>query len=472
MLATIVRKEFTEMMRDGRFRSSAAITMALLLGAFALGWQHYSEVNAQHEAARKSTRQDWLHQGDKNPHSAAHYGVYAFKPKMPLSLVDHGVDPYVGVASWLEAHKQNEFRFKPAQDATAIQRLGEMTGATVLQLLIPMLIVLLTFPAFSSEREQGTLRQLLSLGVRPAQLAWGKALGIALALSVLLVPATLLGSAALALSADQGAMAASWPRAAIMALGYLAYFAFFVAISLAVSAVAPSSRFALVALLGVWIFNGLVVPKAVSDIARLLHPTPSAMEFARQIEHDIENGINGHDTTDQRAEELKQRLLKQYNVDSVEKLPVNFNGIRMQEGEEHGNDVFDKHYTALWQTFERQRQVHELAALAAPVLAVRSLSMSMAGTDFAQHAHFAKAAEEYRRVLNRKMNLEIAHHQKPDDSGFTRGEDFWATMPDFQYTAPDLAWILSRQRLSLALLAGWMVASLVAMAAAAGKMRV
>lgn len=174
MIRTIARKEMLEMIRDGRFRWSAIITFLLLIGALAMGWQHYSEVNIQHEAARKATRGSWLAQGEKNPHSAAHYGVYAFKPKMPLSLVDRGVDPYVGVTAWLEAHKQNEFRFKPAQDATALQRLGELTGTTVLQLLLPLLIVLLTFSAFSAEREQGTLRQLLSLGLKGSDLAAGK----------------------------------------------------------------------------------------------------------------------------------------------------------------------------------------------------------------------------------------------------------------------------------------------------------
>lgn len=99
MITTIACKEMTEMLRDGRFRWSAAITAGLLLGAFALGWQHYREVRQQHEAARRATRAQWLNQGEKNPHSAAHYGVYAFKPKMPLSLVDRGVDPYVGVAA-------------------------------------------------------------------------------------------------------------------------------------------------------------------------------------------------------------------------------------------------------------------------------------------------------------------------------------------------------------------------------------
>jgi ABC-2 type transport system permease protein len=454
MIATIARKEMVDMIRDGRFRWSAAITLCLLLGSVAMGWQHYREVSKQHEAARRETRQQWLSQGEKNPHSAAHYGVYAFKPKMPLSLVDPGVDPYVGVAAWLEAHKQNEFKFKPAQDSTALARLGELTGATVLQLLIPLVIVLLTFSAFASERELGTLRQLLSLGVRRSDLAWGKALGIGYALALLLVPASAIGVAGLALTSENGSLMQSWSRMGLMMLGYLIYFASFVGVSLAVSAAAKFSRVALIALLGFWIFNGLIAPKAVTDIARAVHPTPSALEFAKSMEHDIENGMDGHNPVDARAEAFKAELLRKYNVDSVEKLPLDFNGLRMQAGEEYGNQVFDKHYSQLWSTYERQRRVHELASFFAPALAIRSVSMGLSGTDFPQHSHFAKAAEQYRRSINREMNMDLASNAKGKPV-YMANQELWEKIPDFEYTAPDLGWVLSHQATSFAMLAIW-----------------
>ena len=44
---------------------------------------------------------------------------------------------------------------------------------------VSLLIVLLTFGALAGERERGTLRQVLSLGVRPRDLVLGKALGLA-----------------------------------------------------------------------------------------------------------------------------------------------------------------------------------------------------------------------------------------------------------------------------------------------------
>jgi ABC-2 type transport system permease protein len=471
MIATIARKEMVEMIRDGRFRWSAGITLCLLLGSVAMGWQHYREVSKQHETARRETRQQWLKQGEKNPHSAAHYGVYAFKPKMPLSLVDPGVDPYVGVAAWLEAHKQNEFKFKPAQDSTALARLGELTGSTVLQLLIPLVIVLLTFSAFASEREMGTLRQLLSLGVKRSDLAWGKALGIAYALALLLIPATAIGVAGLALTSENGSLAQSWSRIGLMMLGYLVYFASFVGVSLAVSAASKSSLVALIVLLGFWIFNGLIAPKAVTDIARAIHPTPSALDFAKQMEHDIENGMDGHNPADSRADALKAELLRKYKVDSIEKLPVDFAGLRMQAGEEYGNQVFDKHYGELWATYERQRRIHELASLFAPALAIRSVSMGLSGTDFPQHSHFAKAAEEYRRVINREMNMDLAYNAK-GKTVYMANQQLWEKIPDFEYTAPDLGWVLSHQTTSFVMLALWASVAAVAVWLAARNVQV
>jgi ABC-2 type transport system permease protein len=470
MILRIARKEMTEMFRDGRFRVSGAILFTLLAGALLLGWQNYREVSAQHAAAQKATREQWLTQGKKNPHSAAHYGVYAFKPKTPLSLLDQGTDPYTGIAVWLEAHKQNEFKYRPAQDATAVQRFGELTGATVLQLLVPLLIVLLTFNAFSGERELGTLRQLLSLGVRQTDLAAGKALGVAGGLGLLLVPAALIGAVAMTLASGGDAFTSAVPRMAWMALSYLLYFGAFVGISLTVSAVAPSSRSALTILLGFWMFNGLVAPRAASEIAKALRPTPSAFEFGHKMEMALENGIDGHDPTDKRIARLQADLLRKYNVDKVEALPVNFNGVRLQDGENHGNVVFDKAYSELWDTFSQQEGVHRVLALVAPGLAARSLSMGFAGSDFPQHADFAIAAENYRRVIQRTMNGDLISNAG-NTSPYFAGDSLWSKVPPFEYTAPNADWVVARQAPALGILALWFIAAAIASAWASRRVQ-
>lgn len=460
------------MTRDGRFRWASVIVSVLLLAALLLGWQHQNDVRRQHEQARRHTRQDWLTQGRKNPHSAAHYGVYAFKPTMPLSWVDRGVDPWVGVASWLEAHHQNDFQYRQAQDSTAVQRFGELTGATVLQLLLPLVIVLLTFGAFSDERERGTLRQLLSLGLRRPDLALGKALGVAGALGFLIVPATLAGVLALALSEQNGALLADGGRILGMTSSYLLYFVAFLGVSLAVSAKAPSSRAALLTLLAFWIVNGLVAPRAAADLARLVYPAPSAFEFANKMDAAMKHGIHGDETPEQRAAALREEVLRRYNVSRLEDLPVDFGGIRLQAGEEHANTIFDHFYSDLWTTFRRQETVHRTLAAFAPVLAVRSLSMGFAGTDFTQHTHFAKAAEEYRREIQRLMNGDLAEHGKTVQGPYLQDEALWSKVPEFTYEAPDAGWVLSHQASSLVLLAAWAAAAAAAAWRAAATQRV
>ena len=310
MISRIARKELTEMFRDGRFRVLAGVVLAVSVIALAAGWRHYSDINRQHALAKQATRQQWLGQDKKNPHSAAHYGVYTFKPKSPLAIVDTGLDPYMGVAMWLEAHKQNEFKYRPAQDRTAVQRFGEMTAAEVLQILAPLFVVLMTFSAFAGEREQGTLRQLLSLGVSRRDLVIGKALGIAGALGFILLPATVIGVIALALTSENGVMLDEPVRGVWLVAAYLAYFAVFVAVSFAVSARVKSCRLALVLLLTFWFANGLVASRAASDLASWLHPTPSAVEFQKALDADL----NDQQEMERRLSRRRTELFARYNV--------------------------------------------------------------------------------------------------------------------------------------------------------------
>jgi ABC-2 type transport system permease protein len=197
----IASKEFTEIIRDGRFVWTSLILIVLFLVAMATGAQRYSIDRNMRAAATTEERGDWLGQGAQNPHTAAHHGVYAFKPNTPLALFDPGYDDYTGTLQYLEAHVENRASFPPAADGTSLQRFGVLSGATVLQLLTPLLIFLLTYAMIAGEREDGTLRQVLSVGVPRPTLIAGKALGALMGLGVVLLPAALIGGVAAALTA-------------------------------------------------------------------------------------------------------------------------------------------------------------------------------------------------------------------------------------------------------------------------------
>jgi ABC-2 type transport system permease protein len=455
MIWRIARKELLDTTRDGRFRLLAALVLAVSLVSLAAGWAHHRDVQRQHDEAQRATRAQWLDQGTKNPHSAAHYGVYAFKPRNRLAMVDTGIEPYVGVAAWLEAHKQNEFKYRPAQDRTAVQRFGELTAAEGFLVLLPLFIVLVTFGAFAAEREQGTLRQLLSLGVSRRDLAWGKALGVAAALALVLVPATIAGAIGLAASDDGGALRSEAWRGVLLVLIYLVYFGIFIAVSIGVSARVRSSRVALVALIAFWFANSLIAPRAASDLAAAVHPAPSAAQFQAAMERDLADTT----TVQARLEERRRDLMRKYNAQSIDAVPINFSGISLQEGEEHGNEVFDRHYGRLFEIYDRQNHAWQRAGLVAPFLPMRAISMGIAGTDFAHHRAFVQAAEEYRRMIQRVMNGDIAEHAKPGVV-YTAGPELWNKVPPFAFESPTLRDVLAHYGWSLGALTLWLIVSI------------
>jgi ABC-2 type transport system permease protein len=475
MILKIAKKEFTEMWRDGRFRFVGAFVLILLVATLLAGWSHYKKASAEQAAARATDEEQWVNQGARNPHSAAHFGKYAFKPRTPVSLLDNGVNSYLGVAVWLEAHYQNPFRYRPAEDSTVVQRFGELTAVVVLQLLIPLFIILLAFSTFAGERESGTLRQLLSLGIDRKTLAFGKALGIAAALTALLVPAAIIGTAALALAASGSSgdgVSSSFGRFAVMVVSYLLYFTIFLAVSLAASAYFRTAQMALLVLFAFWIFNGLFVPRVAADLAQKIYPSVSSSEFWENASRDIREGIDGHDPQNKRTEEAKQQLLKQYGVEKVEDLPINFSGWSLNQGEEYAAKVYDKHYSALWQSFENQNRFYNLSSVFAPLSAVKSVSMSMAGTDFAHHRHFATEAEQYRRVINRILNEDYMNNSRTGDTNYTANEKLWSSMPQFQYELPDTAWAVRTQVLPIVMLLLWTIFSVALAIFAVKRVRV
>lgn len=471
MILRIARKEFVDAWRDGRFRIGAALVVVLLVVSGLLAWQQTERARAERDAATALERKNWLEQGDKNSHSAGHYGVNVFKPTSPLATFDRGIEPFVGTTVFLEAHRQNQTAFLPAQDATSMRRFGELSAAVALQMLVPLLVVLLAFGALAGERESGTLRQILSLGVQPRQLVLGKALGLSLTLAALLVPAA--GLLAIMLARSSGADASgTWTRAALLAGCYAAYLAIFVAGSVAVSAASRTSRTALTILLSVWALNCIVAPRLVSDVVHQNLPTPKLAEFESEMQKDVMEGLDGHDSRNKRLEEFTRETLEKHGKSRPEELPFNFQGLVMLESEKHAAEVFDHHFGKLWDRIQEQDRAVAWAGFAAPMLALRAASMSFAGTDFAHHRHFARAAEDHRRDFVRVLNEDLMNNARPGDHRYTAGRSLWEQLPVFRLEplTPAQAW--NEARPGVLVLAAWLVVAILGLFSSAGRLRV
>jgi ABC-2 type transport system permease protein len=461
MIGTIARKEFAEIVRDGRFRWSAALMVLLLVTAMLTGWQRFASYSEIQGAAQGATNEQWLSQGDKNPHTAAHYGNYAFKPLGPLAFFDSGITPYAGTAVFMEAHKQNFAIGRPATDTSSIGRFGELNGAMILQVLMPLLIILLGFTAFSGERESGTLRQVMSMGVSRAKLLWGKAAGLAAAVLLVIVPCLAAGGLVLALSGLETAGGGLALRTALLAAAYLLYAGIFLFVTLAVSAWARTARSALMVLVGFWAFTAFIMPKAAAEISKAVHPSPAFGTFIAEMKAHQKRGIDGVSPQVKLGRYLRE-LMGRHGVSRVEDLPVYWTAVRMQKLEELDQPVFDLHYGNLRETYLEQRRLQDRAGVMAPTLPLRSISMGLAGTDLVQHAEFMADAEEFREDMVFKMN-DYLSQAAVDLNGVNSASNFmiadeevFAMVPPFRYRPPELARVIGEQTGNFVLLAGWL----------------
>jgi ABC-2 type transport system permease protein len=159
-------------------------------------------------------------------------------------------------------------------------------------------------------------------------------------------------------------------------------------------------------------------------------------------------------------------------VARVQDLPVNFRGIDYLEREAHSNRVWDEHFGRLWRTFERQVYIHQVAGIAAPLLAVRSISMGLAASDFFHHRHFAMAAESYRRQLVETMNRDLAFSATSSQLGYAAGPALWQRLAPFEYRSPTTVWALSQQRWSVISALAWLLIASGALLYAVRSLRV
>ncbi len=467
MLRRIAFKEFKENLREGRFRVSAGIVAILLLMATWLSFNYFESVQQQHESAKTNARNIWVSQDEKNPHSAAHYGTYAFKPKYPLSLIDPGVDKYSGISIFLEAHKRNESQYMAAADQTGLARFGDLTPDFILLFIIPLLIILTAYNAFTREREQGTLQLLKGQGISTWKLAQGKWGGIFI--PILIITTGLLVIALILLSGLEDFGELSYSALLLLFLVYLVYYAIFINLSLIVSALAKQSSIALVMLLGIWIVVCLAMPKASSNLADAIYPYPSRQAFVSEIDKDKKAGLDGHNPWSKAAKDFERETLEKYGVDSLHQLPFNFDGYRMQKGEEHEAQVYFKHYAQLKETHQRQSTVYQASALFSPFLPARFLSMALARTDYGTHWDFADAAENYRLKLQESLNMDFAENSSYGDWAYKADKTLWEGIPDFSYTPPTLNEVLQRNWISFSLLLFWFLATFVVLRLTAQK---
>lgn len=468
MIGTIIRKELTEIKRDGRAIGLLGIVGLLLVLGLTTG---IVTENAREREVLRAEADDaavFLEQGEKNPHTASHFSRMAHKPVAPLAAFDPGVSSYMGQVVWLESHYRNPAMFRAAEDAPELSRLENFSTAGVLTLILPLLIVLMGYGSIASERERGTLRQLVGSGTGVTGLLLGKftvIVGVALAvLAVTLGVSTLFS--VVSLSEAGYSSGDLLLRGLSLFFVYGLYIVCLAAVTVLVSMLVAEAKTALLLMLGIWVVTVVGLPRLSASIAEQVYPSPNADTFWEESQASLQANRPQSGSDEYLAVErevLEQALGREVQDSEFDGLPINRDALRLQVSEVVDAQAYDVAYAQLFENYEKQRNLRRLLAIVSPTIALQYLSHSFSGTDVSAHEHFSIEAERQRNVIVRALNEDMMLNGAGQSFGYLAPPEFWDSVPLFEYQPPSVAMAWSEGAWDLLILLLWGLAGTAAM---------
>ena len=475
VVVAIARHEFRSLAGSSLFWWSLAVFAALLVGSAAAGWRDYQFESGRNRQAEAAERSRWLNQGIKGAHAAIDQGVFVFQPLPVLSAFDPGVLPYTGSADLLGGDHQELLSSRRAEGTHTLHRLGFISPAKALQTLLPLMLILVLYSSICGEREIGTLRQLLSLGISPGEVIAGKVAGLMLPVTFLVaMPA--IGIGVLLFRGTGFESASLLPRLALLVLCYAAWLAIVGGVSLAISGWCSTSRQSLSILLTLWLGVCVLIPIWASDFAATASPSPSAIQHAI-ARLDVNAKLP---TVEEHRTAIRKQLLTKYRVATLRELPVDPIGIELLEDAESTDAAFGPVVNDVYNGWGSQVRQYEAAGILSPMIPVQQLSMTLSGTDLSAHRSFVEAAEQYRVAITRMMNEATAYNPHYKDSAVypgtdiiisLGGPDLWRRVPEFRYIPARLDSLWPRLRTNALLLGLWLALSTCLLVALARRLR-
>ena len=450
----IIKNEWSSFYRD-RVLLGIFISFIILLSiTVSLGSIHVAHQNTHHASSSEHIRDKWENIQEMNPHSAAHYGTYVFKPTTLLSGLDDGVSNITGNVLKVEGHVQNEIVHSEASQSQVVSKFGKLKSALLLQYIAPIFLIFLAFHTINGEKLSGRLKLLIAQGASSNKIIFSKALSVWLiGLTLLLVTVFMY------LLLNLGAINYDTIlRLSFFTISYSLYYFIIALLTTFLSISFSNTSTALTSMLAVWVVWTIFLPNILMSTVESQHKLPSRDIFKSNMKEDRSKGIDGHSPSSDRLVALREKVLKDYGVDSLSQLSINFRGIVMQEDEEYGNKVWDKHFGNLRTVLKNQKKSYQLGGIINPFIALQNTSKGFAASDNLHHQDFLVQVENYRRVFVRTLNNKDAYGgSKTGERGWKADNAFFKSVPDFVFKPLEIMKVFKDYIFDLAILIIWVL---------------
>ena len=303
MFKTILDKELREIVGTTKFAITFGVCAVLILLAFYVGARNYQVSREEFEAAVTENTQQMVGLTDW-----ASIDHRIFLPPQPLTTLVSGISNDIGrtVNMQIRGELRSEGSRFNEDPIFAVFRFLDLEF--IFAIVLSLFAILFGYDAVNGEKERGTLALSFANPVPRDQYILGKITGSFIALIVPLMIPTLIGCLMLPLlgvpmDAD------SWLRLAMVILAGVLYFGVFLTLSVFMSTLTQHSSASFLALVVVWVFAVLIIPRTSVLIAGRSVEVPSVDQV------DYEKGKYAAQLFNERMAAMRKWAMANYQDD-------------------------------------------------------------------------------------------------------------------------------------------------------------
>ncbi|RMG54235.1 MAG: DUF3526 domain-containing protein [Acidobacteria bacterium] len=262
MFSTLFRKEMHQNLLTFRFAICTVVTLILVtLGIFIASEDYNSRLQLYHTRAQQHEN------ALRRVHVYSSLQPTVLRPPEPLSILCQGYDAKLGTEVNINIYQVPFQATGERRGNEYMSVFRDLDLTVIVKVVLGLLALLLTFDALVGEKEEGTLKLILSHSLSRATLLLGKYLG---GLAVLFLPlfmSLVIGSLILLFHAHVKLTPSDWLRIGGIFVSYFIYLSLMLLVGILVSIVTHRTSVSLVLCIFVWLLAVFIIPNSATAFA-------------------------------------------------------------------------------------------------------------------------------------------------------------------------------------------------------------
>lgn len=322
-------------------------------------------------------------------------GIFLIKPPHPLDFICMGKWPFLPKVFRVSPEGIEAIALEVAHHSF-LPAYGDLDWTTLIAIFMSLLAIFIAHQVVSAEREDGTLRLLLSYPVQRSTYLIGSLLGL---MGFILIPLLIgfsLSLLVISLSPVYHLAVDQWTAILWIIFYALVYVTFFIMLGGLVSTLCKQSSTALIWLLFFWVVFIVIIPGQGGILAALIESTPLRRDEITQVEHIRQNYklpiLDYHALMRAAIEGGGTEAAIQSKLDRLRDRIVT----EQQRWIEHRNRLIAAVHDDFTHRRLRQMRLARLTTIVSPAVLFQEMIESLLVTGYHDHAQFLEAARAYR----------------------------------------------------------------------------